>query len=372
LDKHLHIVTHDVPWPVDYGGVVDIFYKIKTLSQLGIKIHLHCFTKNKLPQPLLNRFCETVEYYERKITFQSCLLPYIVSSRNDKRLLKNLKKDNYPILLEGIHCTYHLFKNKLEQRKILVRLFNVEHYYYDQIAKTQKSVFKKYYAKVESFLLLKYEKKLARKNITFLALSNKDKVTYENKLLAQSVYFIPPFIGWNKIKTTETLGNFCLYHGNLSVSENEKAAEWLLKEVFTKLEIPFVIAGKNPSPYLKKLAHQFSHTCLVENPSEHELDDLIRKAQINIIPSFNQTGIKLKLINVLLNGKHCITNLEGVEGSGLNALCSICHDSFDFQQKISTLFIQNISEEDILIRKEILENVFNNISNANKLMSLIY
>ena len=38
-----------------------------------------------------------------------------------------------------------------------MRLFNVEHCYYDQIAKTQKSVFKKYYAKVESFLLLKYE-----------------------------------------------------------------------------------------------------------------------------------------------------------------------------------------------------------------------
>ena len=30
-NKHLHIVTLDTPWPVNYGGVVDLFYKLKAL-----------------------------------------------------------------------------------------------------------------------------------------------------------------------------------------------------------------------------------------------------------------------------------------------------------------------------------------------------
>ena len=49
-EKYLHIITHDVPWPADYGGVVDLFYKMKTLHQAGVKIHLHCFVNKRPPQ----------------------------------------------------------------------------------------------------------------------------------------------------------------------------------------------------------------------------------------------------------------------------------------------------------------------------------
>ena len=42
-EKRLHIISHDVPWPADYGGVVDLFYKLKALHAEGIKIKLHCF-----------------------------------------------------------------------------------------------------------------------------------------------------------------------------------------------------------------------------------------------------------------------------------------------------------------------------------------
>ena len=66
-EKHLHIVTHNVPWPADFGGVIDIFYKIKALHQLSVKIHLHCFTYNhNEPQNELNKYCEEVFYYKRQ------------------------------------------------------------------------------------------------------------------------------------------------------------------------------------------------------------------------------------------------------------------------------------------------------------------
>ena len=50
------------------------------------------------------------------------------------------------------------------------------------------------------------------------------------------------------------------------------------------------------------------HTCLVANPSEMEMQDMIAKAQINILPSFNNTGIQIKLLNALFNGRHCLVN----------------------------------------------------------------
>lgn len=39
----LHIVAFDVPYPPDYGGVIDIFYKLKSLNDAGCKIYFHCF-----------------------------------------------------------------------------------------------------------------------------------------------------------------------------------------------------------------------------------------------------------------------------------------------------------------------------------------
>ncbi len=184
--------------------------------------------------------------------------------------------------------------------------------------------------------------------------------------------FLPVFIPWNRIKCQTGSGSFCLYHGNLSVNENEKAAIWLMEEVFNKLKIPFVIAGKNPTSHLKKMVHLNNHTCLVENPTEFELDDLIQKAQINILPSFNKTGVKLKLLNALFNGRHCLVNEEGAGGSGTESLCCIAKDSLEFIKNTEVLFELPFTEEDINKRKSILENLYNNKENAKQIITLLY
>ncbi len=36
-DKHLHVIAFNVPYPADYGGVIDIFYKIKIPETGGSK-----------------------------------------------------------------------------------------------------------------------------------------------------------------------------------------------------------------------------------------------------------------------------------------------------------------------------------------------
>jgi hypothetical protein len=42
-DRELHIISFNVPYPPNYGGVMDVFFKIRALHEQGIKIHLHCF-----------------------------------------------------------------------------------------------------------------------------------------------------------------------------------------------------------------------------------------------------------------------------------------------------------------------------------------
>ncbi|MGH2563383.1 MAG: mannosyltransferase, partial [Ginsengibacter sp.] len=127
-DKHLHIVCLDVPYPPDYGGVFDLFYKIRSLHSIGINIHLHCFEYGRGKQEELKKYCKSVSYYKRKnfLNGLSLRLPFIVSSRANRVLLNNLLKDDHPVLLEGIHCSYFLYSGELKNRKIIIRLHNVE------------------------------------------------------------------------------------------------------------------------------------------------------------------------------------------------------------------------------------------------------
>lgn len=371
-EKHLHIITHDIPFPADFGGVIDIFYKIKSLHQNGVKIHLHCFENKRTRQIELEKYCEAVHYYERKtglLNF-SLKLPYIVSSRKSNELLHNLKKDNYPILFEGVHCTYHFYNGKLNNRVVVLRLFNAEFEYYHHLALHEKNPFRKLYYSLESKLLKKYEYELSKK-IPILALSGKDVELYQDDFGAVNIMHLPVFLPYLDAIGQQGMGCYCLYHANLEVNENEEAALWLAQHVFNDLEIPFVIAGKNPSQKLLFLTEQNPLACVVANPSDKDLHNLIAKAQINILPSFNNTGVKLKLLNALYNGRHCIVNNAGVAGSGLNKACTMAEDEDDFKTSVKYLYEMPYTEEENIKRQQLLK-LYDNQKNAEKLIDIFW
>ena len=372
IEQHLHIVTHDIPWPVEHGGMFDLFYKLKALQQLGVNIHLHCFTHHRSPQEELNKYCASVHYYPRQknISRFSFRLPFIVSSRINDELVQDLQKDDYPVLLEGIHTTYPLDAGQLANKKVLVRLHNAEFEYYRHLAKHERHLLKKMYFLHESRLLKKYERRIANKAI-FLAVSQQDVVRYQQEFDATQIHYLPVFLPYTLAVGKEGKGCFCLYHGNLSISENEEAAIWLLQKVFNNTTIPFVIAGKDPSQKLQAMAHAHPHTCLVANPSDNELQDLIAKAHVHVLPSFNKTGVKLKLLNALFNGRHCLVNPAAVTGSGLEAHCVVADGAASFQQKIQELFELEVTEQEIQKRQGLLQQEYNNDLNARKLIAFL-
>ena len=64
--KELNIVCFDNPFPPNYGGVIDVYYKLKALHKIGVKIHLHCFVKKIVnSEPDLKNYCESITYYKR-------------------------------------------------------------------------------------------------------------------------------------------------------------------------------------------------------------------------------------------------------------------------------------------------------------------
>lgn len=371
MNKRIHIVCHDVPYPVDYGGVFDLFYKIKALHAHGIRIVLHCFDYGRGQQPILANYCESVHYYKRLSGHKgfSTSIPYIVSSRIQEELFQNLLKDEDPILMEGVHCSALLIDDRFTHRKTILRLHNVEYAYYHQLYKHESNLLKKSYYYNESRLLQKYEARIA--GLTrVIAVSQKDMEVYA-QLGGTDLHYLPVFLPYTDIRSITGSGHYCLYHGNLSVAENEKAAIWLLEQVFFHIKIPLVIAGKNPSSKLTRLAHLHAHTCLVSNPGHTEMQDMIQKAQVNVLPSFNETGVKLKLLNALFNGRHCMINPAAVAGTGLDACCYIATDAKEMQEQLTALFELPFDQEELNMRADILAQQYDTEAQIRKLIEWI-
>lgn len=372
-ERKLHIICHDIPYPPDYGGAMDLFYKIKALHEQGVGIILHCFEYRRKPDLALEQYCDEVHYYPRATGWKSVTWrrPYIVQSRRVPALLSRLEKDNHPVLMEGIHCTGFLEELLGKGRKVYLRAHNVESVYYRQLASCGHSFSKKTYYRVESWLLKRYEKGLPD-SLPILCISEKDARQFREGLGKQNVSVLPVFIPCQEITSEQGMGSFCLYHGNLGVAENEKAALWLLEQVFTKIRLPFVVAGRNPSRRLKTVAHLAQHTCLVSDPSDKELQDLMGKAHINILPSFNHTGVKLKVIQALCHGKHCLVNDAAIEGTGLEEACHIGNTADALASIVAQLYHLPFAEEEIRLRNRIIETHFNNTRNAQQLIQLLW
>lgn len=373
MDKDLHIISFNVPFPANYGGAVDVFYKLVALHKLGVKIHLHCFDYGRGKQEELNKYCESVNYYPREKGHKaiSWKLPYIVASRKNEDLMTNLLKDDYPILMEGIHCTSPVLDERFKGRKLFVRLHNVEYQYYRDLSKSTKSLFRKLYYWNESRLLRKYESEVAKK-VQFWGVTDKDNDVYRNEFECQHIDLLPLYVPNWEMSCTEGMGTYCLYHGDLSVDANEKAAIWLLEEVFQSLQLPIVIAGKNPSQQLIDIAHEYNHSCIVENPSDKEMQDMIAKAHMNLIPSYTNTGMKVKLLNALTNGKHCVANDATLSGTNLEGLCHHANTKEEFKKLIQGLFETPFTIQEKKVREETLSNLFNNTQNAHMLVQWIW
>lgn len=376
MSRHLHIVCLDVPWPADYGGAIDMMNRIRGLKEAGIRIHLHYFSYNERGMPNeLNQFCETIHVYERKTGYKgfSTGLPYIISSRMNEELVENLEKDDYPLLLEGLHCTGILSRLDVSNRKVVVRMHNEESTYYKELARAERSLVKKIYFQRESRLIRHYNTQLPA-NCVYECITKTDAEFLQTEYHLRQAYFLPAFPSWQQVSGEEGMGNLCLYHGNLSVPENEEAAMWLLQKVFSKIRKPFVIAGKRPSKRLEKMAHLFQHTCLVADPGESELNDLIRKAHINVLPCFNQhtTGIRIKLLHALFEGRHCVVNPPMVKGTGLEGACHTGTTADAFASIIAQLYHQPFTGEEITLRKKLLEETYNNRKNTRELIQYLW
>lgn len=361
----LHIISFDIPYPADYGGVIDVYYKIKSLAQTGVEIYLHCFEYGRAHSEELAKLCKEVWYYPRKTGIRgvSPFFPYIVYSRRSDLLLQRLVAIDAPILFEGVHTTFHLKNPALAARFKMVRIHNIEHQYYAELAKKESSFFKKEYLHMEANLLRTYELTLDSAQ-AFISMTEEDGAWFSKQYPSAHHVCIRGFHPYSTVISQEGLGKYCLYHGNLGHPENEEAALFLLNNVFRQIDIPLIIAGRNPGPKIVEACATLPNCTLIANPVFTELDKLLQEAHIHVLPTFQATGLKLKLLYALFAGRHVLVNNTMLHGTGLAGCCTIAEDAITFRQSIIALMQKPFSLKDKAERTELLSAEYSNKENA--------
>ena len=369
-DKRIHIVAFDVPYPADYGGVIDVYYRIKALYQLGFKITLHCFEYGRGKQTHLDEITEKTYYYKRQKSFLNGFnkRPFIVSSRRSKEILNRLLEDEYPILFEGLHTTWCLENKAIQKRVTYVRTHNVEHDYYSGLA-NKAGLLKKIYFQQEANKLKKYESILNYSTKIF-AISEKDATHFNT--VSENVSVLPACFDTFENTTLNSTEKYALFHGKLSVSENEEAAVWVIENIWKKEKtlLPLKIAGKDASNRLLELAHQYNIT-VISNPSEEEMNELISKARIHVLVSDQATGVKLKLLTSIQSSGHVVVNPLMTEGTDLSHLCSVCENGSEFVSKIQEIQEEELSKAAFDQRNHFLKTHFNTLENCKVFISCI-
>lgn len=370
METALQLVAFNIPYPPDYGGVIDIFYKVKALSECGVSVYLHCFEYDRPRATELEKYCAKVFYYQRKkgLRYQMSTKPYIAITRSNDQLINNLSSNKNPILFEGLHTCFYLDHPLLANHFRLVRTHNVEHEYYLNLYNAERNIFKKLFFRIEAFKLKSYEKVLQNAS-NLLCISPNDNFYFDRKY--GHSHFIPAFHPFSEIKSKTGRGEYILFHGNLSVSENLQAVEFLIKNVFTNISQKVIIAGKNPPDRLIQKISQLPNIQLISNPENEQMEVLIQDAHISLLPTFQDTGLKLKLLASLFSGRFCIANTPMIHKTGLEHLCHLADTPEEMISKINELFNQDFTSVEIDKRKIILEDVFSNHRNAKKIIQLL-
>ncbi len=368
-EKYLHVISFNIPYPADYGGIIDIYYKLKALNQAGIQIILHCYTYGRQPSKELEDLCSRVHYYPRASGLIYFLQrdPYITCTRNANTMPANVLGDDFPVLFEGLHSTALLTRCSAAGKTTLVRTHNIEHRYYRGLSRSEARIMNKAFLYIESIKLKKYERIL--EHATHILGISKSETTYFKEQYGNAS-FIPAFHRFDEVSGKPGRGSYILFHGNLGVAENSDVFLRLARNALSNTSHRIVVAGRNPPARMIRMLSSYRNMELIGNPGEEELDELIRNAHVNLLFTSQSTGIKLKLLHALYGGRHCLVNREMVEGTGLSHLCTLANHPDEVIRSLDSLMELPFTEEQVRERKITLTD-YSNRAGAERIIRLM-
>ena len=324
-------ISSDVPFDKMHGRTIDISTRIQVVAEAGINVHLVCFSKGAVSNEgleKLEKYCSSVNIIKRPkkypyILHPSC--PYSVLTRYANNLSdiigSILKQSNIDIAcLEQPQVGKVIPFLNGANIPIVLRLHNIESFYFKELAKDYNNPFTKIIYCWESYKLAKYEKYVYNNCQAIFCVSLEEANKLKQLYPELHVTWLPVPVKLNvpdiKVNGTKPI---IAFSGSMYLPNNIRAVTWFAHEVFPKVleavpDAEFWIIGWKPAKSVQKLGYIKNIRVTGEVSNVHQL---LLDASVVIAPLFHGAGVKVKVLEAIGLGKLVIASHSAVEGTGL-------------------------------------------------------
>lgn len=320
------------PLPLDFGGPIGIYKRIKSIAQKH-DIYLFYMEETLVNGHIaeLQTFCKEVHPFCRtkkniKILLEFLYLPYTAITRHNRQMEKEIIQcvNNKNISLINIEfpqmCINLRHIRSAYSRPIILHQHNVEWLRFQQMAQASSGI-KKLLLYWESVKLKRFELNLESDCLidyyTFLSSKDKDIFHSTFKVSETKTRLIP--LGADEYEGETDLahrGTNIIFCAAMDAQMNVEAALWFAKEILPiiskKIEhVKFFIVGREPQDEVKKLACEN----IIVSGTVESLDEYYCRADLIVIPLLHGGGVKVKLLEAIGRKKRIVTTSIGIEGT---------------------------------------------------------
>jgi len=297
----------------------------------------------------------------------------------EQALVKLLTKNKYDIIqLEGLSLVSYIPAiRKFSDSMLILRAHNVEHRLWDSIASGRKPGIKKLYFKILSRRLKRFESECLNKIDALIPITAKDKTIFLKMGNKKPLLVTPAGITPEESRDTtndKIIFPSLFFIGALDWIPNQDGLLWFIENVWPDIvtkypEMKFFIAGRNaPGSFRKKLRKQG----IIFEGEVKNADNFTKDKAIMVVPLFSGSGIRVKILQSMSQGKVVISTPLGAEGieaeHGKHILYARSPE--EFTEKIDYIIVNKSLFEKIgkSARTFIYEN-FNNLAITKELLS---
>jgi glycosyltransferase involved in cell wall biosynthesis len=293
-----HIWSMDRLEPPRYGGTLEVLGQLRQAAARGEQVVLHAFTRSALGHA--NPFAEGQVNVLRRRRLPCNLLPWIVQSRQTRIARHQALVQRGTVTYHGLHCSGLSLDGVL-------RLHNPESAYYASLARQARG-HKQCYYRAEAWALKRWERQLAAVwSGPVSAITPADADAWNALNPRSEARWVPPHHPFlERVPQQPATEPLVLAVGKFSVEENAAALRGLL-------------AAQPPLEGLCFAGHNAPARTpfYVDRPSDEALDSLYARAQVVVVHAEHSLGIKFKLIQALLQGRHIVAHEFAVQGLDL-------------------------------------------------------
>tara|TARA_B100000497_G_C7686171_1_gene415925 strand:- start:599 stop:1777 length:1179 start_codon:yes stop_codon:yes gene_type:complete len=216
------------------------------------------------------------------------------------------------VVIEGAFMGHYLPLAMIKGKKVVLRAHNLEHVIWERSIKHIATPIKKFYLRIQTNRLKKFEQKLAILVHSVWSISSIDM--YWFKSFNSNTFFVPVSIKRQEMNI-DIVPKRCFFLGALDWMPNLESLQWFLKDVWpvvNKLDpsIEFHVAGNNtPNKIMALKAHNLHIHGKVASA-----ETFSKSHGVSIIPLLSGSGVRIKLLENGSLGIPTISTAIGAEG----------------------------------------------------------